>query len=214
MIIAIDGPAGAGKSTVSERLAARLGFLRIDTGALYRTIALGAMDAGLSPTDQALQAYLDSVGIDMRSDAVFLDGVDVSSRIRMPEVSVAASQFSAQGPVRRRLLDVQRALASRHDVVMDGRDIGTVVFPNADLKIYLTASVAARAQRRLRELEGRGIATQLEVVQADLEARDRADSERELAPLRQADDAVRVDATNLTLEEVVNACFLLARERQ
>ncbi len=214
MIIAIDGPAGAGKSTVSQRLAARLGFLRIDTGALYRTIALGAMDAGLSPTDHGLRAYLDSVLIEVRSDTVFLNGVDVSSRIRMPEVSSAASLFSAQGAVRERLLDVQRSLARRHDAVMDGRDIGTVVFPNADLKIYLTASVEARAERRLQELRGRGIDADLQVVQSDLEARDRADSERELAPLRQADDAVKVDATNLSLEEVVDACFILATERQ
>jgi cytidylate kinase len=218
MIVAIDGPAGAGKSTVSRHLAARLGFTRIDTGALYRGVALAARRAGYTPAAAAmLEPFVRALGLRFDGDALLLDGEDVSSEIRAPEISRAASDFAAQPPVRAGLMELQRRLGRSTDTIMDGRDIGTVVFPDADVKIYLTASAAARAERRHRELLAAGHHASFETVLAEIEARDHQDMNRAIAPLRQADDAVVVDATTLDLPGAVAACVALveaARRRK
>ncbi len=206
MIVAIDGPAGAGKSTVTARLAEALGFVRLDTGALYRTVALAATRAGLEPDDPSLGGFVAGLDIVVRPDGILLGGEDVSLAIRTPEMSVASSRFAAVPCVRAGLLDLQRGLGRARDSVLDGRDIGTVVFPDAEAKIFLTASVRARAQRRLDELQGRGVDADLATVMAEIEARDRADSERAVAPLRKADDAVEIDTTCLDFDAVVEAC--------
>ena len=212
-VIAIDGPAGAGKSSVSAALAERLGFMRLDTGALYRAIALSALRAGLSAVEGApLNALLSALEVDQRDGRVFLNGQEESESLRTPEVSLAASDFAALPSVRQRLLELQREIAARRPCLVDGRDIGTVVFPNAPLKLYLTASSRARAERRLLELEAQGASQSLEEVQRDIEARDHQDASREIAPLKRADDAILVDATSLTLHEVVARCEALARE--
>ena len=211
MVIAIDGPAGAGKSSVSQRLADRLGFTRLDTGALYRAIGLSALRAKVEPEEgPELKSLLSTLNIDQREGLVFINDVKEGLSLRRPEVSLAASAFAALPSVREKLLDLQREIASRRDCIVDGRDIGTVVFPDAPLKIYLTASARARAERRLLELQAQGLSQPLEEVQSEIERRDTQDSEREIAPLKCADDAVVVDATSMTLEEVVEACYQLS----
>ena len=218
MIVAIDGPAGAGKSTVSRHLAARLGFTRIDTGALYRGVALAARRAGHTPTASAtLEPFVRALALRFDGDVLMLEEEDISTAIRAPEISRAASDFAAQPPVRAGLMELQRRLGRSTDTIMDGRDIGTVVFPDADVKIYLTASAAARAERRHRELLAAGHTASFEMVLAEIEARDHQDMNRAVAPLRQADDAVAVDATTLDLPEAVAACVAIveaARHRQ
>lgn len=212
-VIAIDGPAGAGKSSVSAGLAARLGFMRLDTGALYRAIALAASRAGLPPTEgPALDELLSALDVDQRDGVVWLNGQEEGNALRAPEVSRAASDFAALPSVRQRLLELQREIASRRPCIVDGRDIGTVVFPNAPLKLYLTASSQARAERRLLELEERGTPMPLELLKQEIEARDHQDATREIAPLKRADDAVLIDATALTLPEVISRCYEHARD--
>ncbi len=206
MIVAIDGPAGAGKSTISARLAESLGFVRLDTGALYRTVALAATRAGVETDDPALGDFVRDLAIEVRPDAILLDGEDVSQAIRTPAMSAASSRYAAVPAVRAGLLDLQRSLGRAQDTVLDGRDIGTVVFPDAEVKIFLTASAAARARRRWDELRARGEDADLSEVRAELDARDRADSERAVAPLKKAEDAVEVDTTGLDIEGVVAAC--------
>lgn len=207
MIVAIDGPAGAGKSTIGRLLAERIGFTRVDTGSLYRAVGLACLDAGVTGEGSALDATLATLDLDLGPKGeVILGGVDVSARIRTPEVSKAASTFAAFPATRAALLDLQRRLGRARDSILEGRDIGTVVFPDAEVKIYLTASADVRAQRRLAELEGRGVAADLETVKAQIIARDQADMNREIAPLKQADDAVVVDASDLTIDGVVAAC--------
>ena len=206
MIIAIDGPAGAGKSTVSLRLAERLGCVRLDTGALYRVVGMACTRAGIDPTDAQLGAFVAGLDIGFDGDHVLLSGENVSAVIRSPAIGTAASRFAAVPAVRGALLELQRRIARRKDSVVDGRDIGTVVFPDAEVKIFLTAAAAARAQRRCAELESRGMPAEFEAVLGEIRARDRADSERAVAPLRQADDAVLVDATAMGIEEVVQRC--------
>ncbi len=207
-IIAIDGPAGAGKSTVSKICAARLGYTYIDTGAMYRAVALKVLQSG-KILDETLindiEIKLDSAG------KVFLDGKDVTKEIRTPEVSRGASDVAKFGFVRKKLTELQREMARQGSVIMDGRDIGTQVLPNADLKIFLTASVEERARRRFEELKAKGAAVDFEQIKKEIILRDKQDSEREIAPLAQAEDAILLDSTNLTIEQVVLEILRLAQ---
>ena len=204
--IAIDGPSGAGKSTLARRLAAQHGWLYVDTGAMYRTIGLFAVRAGADlASEQAVAALLPRLSLGLRyvdgEQHMFLNGEDVSGLIRTEQVSMAASQVSAHPAVRAYLLETQRVFAREHSVVMDGRDIGTVVLPDASVKIFLTASAEERAQRRYNELAARGEQVEYEEVLADVRRRDANDTNRAAAPLRAAADAVTVDTTGLTFEE-------------
>lgn len=206
-IIAVDGPAGAGKSTVSKIVAARLGYTYIDTGAMYRAVALKVLQSG-KPAEVVTQ------DIDIKLDGaarVFLDGVEVTKEIRTPEVSRGASDVAKFGFVRKKLTELQRAMATQGSVIMDGRDIGTQVLPNADLKIFLTATVEERARRRFEELKLKGISADFEKVRKEISLRDKQDSEREIAPLAKAEDAVLLDSTNLKIEEVVAEILRLAQ---
>jgi CMP/dCMP kinase len=218
-IIAIDGPAGAGKSTVARKLARRLGYAMVDTGAIYRAVALAAQRAGVRWDDDAgLAKLLDPPGLRIifgEGDAVFLGGEDVSAAIRTPEMSRGASVVSARPVVRERLLALQRSLgrAAKLGAVLEGRDIGTVVFPDATVKFFLTASDEARAQRRHAELAGKGHEVELSSVLVDQRRRDKDDSERAIAPLRPALDAILVDTTGLDFDQVVERCFRAVRER-
>ena len=205
--IAIDGPSGAGKSTMARKLAADFGFIYVDTGAIYRTVGLAAYRTGIDRHDEpAVKALLHKLSIEMRyneagEQRMFLDGEDVSEAIRMPEISICASDVSSLPAVRSFLLEMQRKLAREHNVVMDGRDIGTVVLPDADLKIFLTASAEQRAKRRMLELEAKGVDASFDEVLKDIEYRDDQDTKRAAAPLRAAEDAVRVDTSSLNFEE-------------
>lgn len=216
--VAIDGPAGAGKSTIAKAAAHRLKFVYIDTGAMYRAVGLAAVRAGINPnTDiEEVEAMLPQVEIDIshgeNGQEIFLNGENVSKEIRLPEISVAASDVSKIPAVRQKLLGLQRSIAEKTDVIMDGRDIGTVVLPHAELKIFLTASVEERAMRRYRELCEKGIESSFDDVKRDMEYRDKNDSEREIAPLRPAEDSVIVDTTGKTLEESVEWIFSIIRE--
>lgn len=217
--IAIDGPSGAGKSTLARALAKALGYLYVDTGAIYRTVGLQACRTGVDPEDRdGVVALLP--GLDIRlgygEDGVqrmFLNGEDVSQAIRQHEISRYASGVSALPEVRAFLLDRQRQLAAEHDVVMDGRDIGTVVLPQADVKIFLTAAPEARARRRWMELQQRGDETDYETVLRDVIDRDEKDTNRATAPLRQAEDAVLADTTQLDLEQSLDLLISIAKER-
>ncbi len=205
--VAIDGPSGAGKSTIAKMCAARLGFLYADTGAIYRTVGLAAIKAGVESRDaDGVRALLPNISISMKYDGdglqrMLLNGADVTDEIRMPQVSIYASDVSAMPAVRSFLLDMQRSLADSNNLIMDGRDIGTVVLPHADLKIFLTAAAEERAQRRYEELLLRGTDTTYEQVLRDIEYRDKNDSSRAAAPLRPAEDAILVDTTGNSLEE-------------
>ena len=206
-IIAVDGPAGAGKSTVSKIVAARLGYTYIDTGAMYRAVALKVLLSG-KPAEDVIQ------DIDIKLDdaaRVFLDGREVTKEIRTPEVSRGASDVAKFGFVRQRLTELQRAMATQGKVIMDGRDIGTQVLPNADLKIFLTATVEERARRRFVELKAKGFAVDFEQIKKEIALRDKQDSEREIAPLAKAQDAVLLDSTSLTIEQVVAEILRLAQ---
>lgn len=211
LIVAIDGPAGAGKSSVSKTLALRLNFTLVDTGAIYRCIALKASRSGVAFDDlPGLQKLLDVVKVSFRMDEdknhVFLDGQDVSEAIRTSEISLAASKVSSQPVVRNALLELQRrlALAAEHGAILEGRDIGTVVFPDADIKVFLFADPAVRAERRYEELFQKGTEKPVAQVLADQNKRDKEDTEREVAPLKPALDAVQIDSTHLHLSEVVH----------
>ena len=207
--IAIDGPAGAGKSTISRRAAAALGFIYIDTGALYRTVGLVALRAGVDPTDpEAVSALLDDkLIVELRfvdsEQHMFLCGEDISDAIRTPEASMAASAVSAIPAVRAFLFDLQKKMAHENNCIMDGRDIGTVVLPDANVKIFLTASPEARAQRRYEELVNKGMDVSYDDVLADMKQRDYNDSHRAIAPLKPAEDAILLDTSGNTLEQSV-----------
>lgn len=206
--IAIDGPAGAGKSTIAKRAAKELGFLYVDTGAMYRAIALGLLRKGTdieSETDltEALKQIEVSLAYEEGAQQVYLNGENVSDLIRTEEVGNMASASASKPEVRAKLTELQRGIASRQSVLMDGRDIGTVILPNAQLKIYLTASVETRAQRRYQELNLKGENCSLEEIEKDIRERDYRDMNREVAPLRQAEDAILIDSSHMTVEEVV-----------
>lgn len=215
--IAIDGPSGAGKSSLARRAAAHFGYVYVDTGAIYRCVGLAAHRAGIDTHDaSAVEDILP--GLDIRiayneagEQRMKLAGEDVSSEIRLPEISICASNVSAHPAVRAFLLEMQRKMARENDVIMDGRDIGTVVLPDAELKIYLTASAQARAQRRMLELQLKGIDTSFDEVLKDIELRDYQDTHRAEAPLRRAEDAVLLDTTELDIEQSFEAiCHLIA----
>jgi len=219
IVIAIDGPAGAGKSTVARGLAERLGLLYVDSGATYRAAALKALKAGVSPDDEAVVAEL-VAGANIQFVAgdsgprVLLDGDDVTAAIRSPEVSLAASKVSRYPAVRQKMISLQRSLARGRGVVMEGRDIGTVVFPEASLKVFLTAASEERARRRLEDDQQRGQVVSLEQTIAAIEQRDQLDRERKISPLVPAPDAVEVDSTNLSADQVVERILALAREKK
>lgn len=217
--VAIDGPAGAGKSTLARKLAERLGYLYVDTGAIYRTVALAVLRAGVDPADEAgVGGLLEGLDVKMAygEDGVqrmYLAGEDVSAAIREHQISGAASKVSAIPAVRAFLLDFQRRQAREGSVVMDGRDIGTVVLPGADVKIFLTAAPEARARRRLLELEQRGQKADFETVLRDIKDRDYSDEHRPIAPLKQAEDAALLDTTRLNLEQSLEALLSLVKEK-
>ncbi len=217
MNIAIDGPAGAGKSTIARLAAKELGFVYVDTGAMYRAIALYLLDNHTDINDEAdLKKALDSININIVYENgvqhVFLDLVDVSEEIRSEKVGNMASTSSALAPVRAKLLDLQRDVAAKNDVIMDGRDIGTNILPNAELKIYLTASVDVRAKRRYDELKLKGESPDLEEIKKGIEQRDYQDMNRDIAPLKQAEDAVFLDTSDMTISEVVDEIIRLKNE--
>lgn len=204
--VAIDGPSGAGKSSLAKRLAADLGYVYVDTGAMYRTIGLYAVRQGADLHDAAaVAALLPQIRLDIRlvdgTQHVYLNGEDVSEAIRAEEIGMAASAVSAHPPVRAFLLETQRGLAANQNVLMDGRDIGTVVLPNATVKIFLTASPEARAQRRCKELQEKGQTAEYETVLADIRQRDYQDTHREVAPLKQAEDAILVDTSDIDFDQ-------------
>ena len=205
--IAIDGPSGAGKSSMAKRLAAAFGFLYVDTGAIYRTLGLACRDAGLNRKDEEeVMQLLPNLDIGIRyneqgEQCMFLNGRDVSREIRLPEISLCASDVSAHQKVRSFLLDMQRKFARENNVLMDGRDIGTVVLPDAELKIFLTASPEARARRRLAELREKGSTVSFEEVLHDMIQRDEQDTRRAAAPLKKAEDAVELDSSELNADE-------------
>ena len=217
--IALDGPAGAGKSTIARRAAKALGFIYVDTGAMYRTIGLAASETGIEPVDSPeLDALLSEITIDLTfndngEQVVLLNGRDVSGLIRTPEASMTASRISAVPSVRAFLLALQRDMAKAHDVIMDGRDIGTVVLPDAQVKIFLTASPEARAGRRYKELIEKGMDVKFEDILQDVITRDFNDTHREIAPLKPAEDSVTVDTTELDFEQSVEAILNVIKER-
>ncbi len=216
--VAIDGPSGAGKSTVARAAAARMGYVYVDTGAMYRAIGLAVRRRGIAGEDTAgIIATLPAVDISLvyqdGVQHVLLNGEDVSEAIRTPEIAQYASKVSAVPEVRRFLLDVQRDMAKNSNILMDGRDIGTVILPDAPVKIFLTASAETRAERRYRELKEKGQQVTLEGVLADIQARDRQDTTRAVAPLRQADDAVLLDTSALDLEQSIAAVLRIIREK-
>ena len=217
--IAIDGPGGAGKSTIAKRLAKELGFYYVDTGAIYRTVAYFLDLLGISPKDvDGVERYIDELTVEIEYDEdglqhMIMNGMDVSEDIRTPEISLKASDVSAHAVVRDMLLDMQRDVAKKHNVIMDGRDIGTVVLPRAQVKIFLTASAEVRARRRYEELQAKGKKDSYEQVLKELEKRDNQDTHREIAPLKRAKDAIVVDTSQLDIDGVVAAIRQIVQEK-
>ena len=217
--IAVDGPAGAGKSYLAKEIARRLGYIYVDTGALYRTVAFFVNENGVDPSDsESVIKLLPSVDVTLGyaedgTQHVYLSGKDVSTEIRMPEISMAASVVSAIPEVRAFLLDLQRNMAETNNVVMDGRDIGTVILPNADVKIFLCANEKARAKRRYLELNAKGVETTLEAVESEMFTRDKNDSTRKVAPAIAASDAVILDNSELDREGTVEAALAIIRSK-
>lgn len=214
--IAVDGPAGAGKSTIAKAVARELNIIYVDTGAMYRGMALYMLRQGIDPDDeQAVIAHCDEADITLKYEdgvqVVCLNGENVNAYIRTEEVGSATSRISVLPPVRRRITALQQELAARTDCIMDGRDIGTCVLPDADVKIYLTASSAVRARRRYDELTAKGEKCDLAQIQADMEERDYRDMHREVSPLRQAEDAILVDSSDMTPEQVIERILELCR---
>ena len=208
MNIAIDGPAGAGKSSIAKLVAERLSFIYIDTGAMYRTMALYFMNRGINTKDQMLvESRCEEIDIRIHYEngeqQIFLNGENVSVEIREEQVGNEASVVASYGKVREKLVALQRSMAASSDVIMDGRDIGTVVLPDADVKIYLTASSAVRAERRYKELTEKGAVCDLKKIEEDIKIRDYQDMNREISPLKQAEDAVLVDSSDMTIDQVI-----------
>ena len=205
--IAVDGPAGAGKSSISKVVAKELGLVYIDTGAMYRAAALYAIKHSIPITEPALIPHLDEIEIELKNQGevqqVLLNGEDVTGKIREPEVSMGASTIATIPAVRLKLVDLQRDMAKKCSVIMDGRDIGTYVLPDADVKIYLTASIEERAKRRFLEMQEKGMECDMETLREDIRKRDEQDSGRAFAPLRRAEDAILLDSSDMTFDEVV-----------
>lgn len=218
IIVAIDGPSGSGKSTVAKLLAKKLGYTYIDTGAMYRAVALQARLDNIDVNDSsALIRLCDSVKIEFVPNSsglrTILNGRDVSEEIRTPEMSMAASDISAKKEVRHSLLSIQRRMGEKGGVVLEGRDVGTVIFPNAEAKFFLDASLEERGKRRYKELAAKGIDVTLEQTIEDVKKRDINDSSRDIAPLKMAEDSILVDSTNFGIEEVVNRMILVINEK-
>lgn len=216
--VAVDGPAGSGKSTVAKEIAKALGILYIDTGAMYRTVGMACLKKGIDPTDEeAVVASLDSLDMKIFPEAggqrILLDGEDITSRIRTEEIGKAASSVAAYQKVREKLVEIQQGLAKEQSVIMDGRDIGTKVLPDAEVKIYLDASVEERAKRRVGELEAQGKTADLETIREEIAQRDYQDMHRENSPLCRAEDAVNVDTTGLDIPAVTAKLLTLIAEK-
>ncbi len=209
MNVAIDGPAGAGKSTIAKAIAKKMGYVYVDTGAMYRAMGLYFLRAGISSDDEAkISSVVDDINVSIKyedgAQHVILNGEDVTGLIRTEEVGNMASASSVYAPVRTKLVALQQELAKTTDVIMDGRDIGTVVLPDADVKVFLTASVECRAKRRYDELVAKGENPDFDKIAKDIEERDYRDSHREISPLKQAEDAILVDSSDMTIEQVVD----------
>ena len=215
LVVAIDGPAGAGKSTVAQLAARKLGYTYIDTGAMYRAVAWKTLQQKKEVTDELILEVVKDIDVNLQykdgKTTVTVDGTDVTGEIRTPEVSAIVSQVAALGPVREKMVDLQRKMGERGSVLMDGRDIATNVLPNADVKIFLTASIEERARRRHKELAEKGYTIDMEQMKADIAARDKADSEREISPLVQAEDATLLDTTGLSIDEVVERILAMCK---
>lgn len=205
--VAIDGPAGAGKSTIAKLVAEKLGYIYIDTGAMYRAVAWKVLDTGAGTTDEAIIRTAEKLHVSLRfvgdNVRVFADDTDVTEKIRTPEVTALVSQVAQLGPVREKMVELQRGMAKDGGVVMDGRDIASNVLPNADVKIFLTASIEERALRRWKEMKAKGYEEPIEKLVAEIEARDKADSERAISPLVRVPEATLLDTTGMTIDEVV-----------
>ena len=216
LVVAIDGPAGAGKSTVAKLAAQQLGYTYIDTGAMYRAVAWKTLQQGQPVTDELILSVVPDITVDLRyhdgKTTVLVDGTDVTASIRTPEINRIVSQVAALGPVRTKMVDLQRDMATRGGVLMDGRDIASHVLPQADVKIFLTASIEERAHRRWLEMREKGYDIPLEQLQKDIAARDKADSEREISPLVQVKEATLLDTTGMSIDEVVAKILELCNE--
>lgn len=217
IVVAIDGPAGAGKSTIAKLAAEKLGYAYIDTGAMYRSVAWKFLQKGKPFDEDFISGLSKTMLIDFKPEAkinrVFVDGTEVTDAIRTPEVTAIVSRVAAIGAVREAMVDQQRRMGEAGGVLMDGRDIGTVVFPNAQLKIFLTASVEERARRRYAEMVAKGQQVDLQQLQADIAERDKQDSERAISPLRQAEDALLLDTSDMGISEVTERILQLVQER-
>lgn len=214
--IAIDGPAGAGKSTIAKQVAKEKGFIYVDTGAMYRGLAIHFLQNGIDPQDtkeieEACRNAEVTIGYEDGNQQIYLNGENITSRLRQEEVGNMASKSSAVPKVREKLLDLQRTLAAEKDVVMDGRDIGTNVLPQADVKVFLTADARTRAKRRYDELTAKGISCNLDEIESDIRERDERDMNRETAPLKQAEDAVLIDSSHMSIPEVVSKILSLCK---
>lgn len=218
LVVAIDGPAGAGKSTIAKLVAEQLGYAYIDTGAMYRSVTWKFLQTKKAFNEQLISELAEKMVIEFRPEAkvnrVFVDGVEVTEAIRKSEVTCNVSKVAAIGPVREAMVDQQRRMGEAGGVLMDGRDIGTVVFPNADLKIFLTATVEERARRRYKELTEKGESIDLATLQQEIAERDKQDSEREISPLRQAEDALLLDSSDMTIAQVAEFIIKLVQEKE